>query len=77
MSRFHLRLAGHWLIVFGMLLMAPMSASAQTSMLATISGVITDPSGAVIPDVSITATNTGTQQTARASTNPSGNYVLP
>src|SRR5271157_4972900 len=77
MSKFHLRLAGYWLIAFGILLMAPMSAWAQTSVSATISGVITDPSGAVIPDVSITAINTGTQQTARTSTNPSGNFVLP
>src|SRR5208282_182368 len=77
MSKFHLRLAGRWLIVFGILLMAPMSAWAQTSVSATMTGVITDPSGAVIPDVSITAINTGTQQTARTSTNPSGNFVLP
>jgi len=59
-----------------MLLMAPLSAWAQTSVLATITGVISDQSGAVIPDVSITATNTGTHQTAKASTNASGNYVL-
>ena len=77
MSKFHLRLAGYWLIAFGILLMAPMSAWAQTSVSATISGVITDPSGAVIPDVSITAENTGTHQIAKTSTNPSGNYVLP
>jgi len=76
MSKFHLRFAGYWLIVFGMLLMAPMFAWAQASVQATISGVITDPSGAVIPGVSITAENTGTHQTARTSTNPSGNYVL-
>jgi hypothetical protein len=42
-----------------------------------MTGVITDPSGAVVAGVSITATNTGTQQTAKTSTNPSGNFVLP
>ena len=57
--------------------MAPLSASAQTSVLATMTGVIVDPSGAVIADVAITAVNTGTEQTARTSTNPSGNFVLP
>ncbi|MGO8787197.1 MAG: carboxypeptidase regulatory-like domain-containing protein [Terriglobia bacterium] len=57
--------------------MAPLSAWAQTSVLATMTGVITDSSGAVIADAAITAVNTGTQQTAKASTNPSGNYVLP
>ena len=58
-----------------MLLLSPLSVWAQTS--ATITGVITDPSGAVISDVAITATNTGTQQNAKTSTNPSGNFVLP
>ena len=77
MSKFRTRLAGFWLLVFAVLLMAPLSAWAQTSVLATITGVISDQSGAVIPDVSITATNTGTHQTAKTTTNPSGNFVLP
>jgi hypothetical protein len=73
----HLPRAAYWIFIFGMLLIAPLSAWAQTSVLATMTGVITDPSGAVIADVAITATNTGTQQIAKANTNPSGNYVLP
>ncbi|MGD0223499.1 MAG: carboxypeptidase-like regulatory domain-containing protein [Terriglobia bacterium] len=77
MSRMHLPRAAYWIFIFGMLLIAPLSAWAQTSVLATMTGVITDPSGAVIADVAITATNTGTQQIAKANTNPSGNYVLP
>ena len=77
MGTLHLQRAGYWLFVLGMLVMAPLSAWAQTSVLATMTGVITDSSGAVIADAAITAVNTGTQQTAKASTNPSGNYVLP
>jgi hypothetical protein len=77
MNRLHLPHAGYLLIVLGIFLMAPLSAWAQTSVLATMTGVITDPSGAVITGVGITAINTGTQQTAKTSTNPSGNFVLP
>ena len=43
----------------------------------TIQGTITDPSGAVIPDVRITVRNTGTNQSRTTETNASGNYSLP
>jgi hypothetical protein len=65
------------LVVLGIFILAPLSAWAQTSMLATMTGVITDPTGAVIAGVGITAENTGTHQTAKTSTNGSGNFVLP
>jgi hypothetical protein len=55
----------------------PMPALAQTAVMATISGTITDTTGAIIPDAGITVTNTGTHQTAKTSTNPSGYYVVP
>lgn len=51
--------------------------SAQSTVVGSINGTITDSSGAVIPDVAITVTNTGTSQTVKASTNPSGYYVVP
>ncbi len=66
--------AAGFLLVLGL---AVRPSFGQTSVSATIAGVITDPSGAVIPDVGVTATNTGTQQTAKATTNASGYYVLP
>ncbi len=50
---------------------------AQTTVTATISGVITDATGAVIPGVSIKVTNTGTQQVATATTNSAGYFVIP
>ena len=49
---------------------------AQTSVLGTIAGVVSDSSGAVIPDVSITATNRGTQNAAKAASNASGYFVI-
>jgi hypothetical protein len=55
----------------------PMPAMAQTAVLATIGGTISDSSGAVIPGAAITVTNTGTQQAAKTSTNASGYYVVP
>jgi len=43
---------------------------------ATILGVAKDASGAVIPDVAITARNTGTGQTRTATTSQDGSYRL-
>jgi len=77
MNRSHLRRSGFWLFAPGLLLLASMSAWAQTSVLGTLTGVISDPSGAVISGVAISAENTGTHQTAKATTNASGNFVLP
>lgn len=78
MNRLHLQRAGYWLFVIGTLLTAPVSVWAQTTaVLGTITGVITDPSGAVVSGVAITVTNIGTQLVRKTSTNASGNYVLP
>ena len=41
-----------------------------------ITGVVTDASGAVIPGVAVTATNTQTGDTRRAESNASGVYVV-
>ena len=51
------------------------SAPAQT-ITATITGTVTDPSGAVVPNVKVTATNTATSVTFEAQTNQSGVYNL-
>jgi len=50
---------------------------AQTAVLATIGGTITDSTGAVIPGAAITVTNTGTQAAAKTTTNSAGYYVVP
>ena len=44
---------------------------------ATIVGTVTDPSGSVIANVSITVTHTDTGQTRSIKTNESGQYVVP
>src|ERR1700733_14828176 len=52
----------------------PMAAFAQQ---ATVVGTVTDPSGAVIPETTVTATATSTGLSRSAITNASGQYVLP
>src|SRR5438093_12461737 len=49
----------------------------QTGINATLSGAVTDASGALIPGVEITATNTGTGVVGMAVTNESGTYRFP
>jgi len=43
----------------------------------TITGRVTDPSGAVVPGVQITAVHLATNTARTATTNDQGNYVLP
>jgi hypothetical protein len=50
--------------------------SAQTSVAGSINGTITDSSGAVIPDASVTVTNAGTAQAMKVTTNASGFYQV-
>src|SRR5947209_18510920 len=44
---------------------------------ATIVGTVTDSSGAVVPDVSVTVTSEGTGLTRKTLSNQSGNYAVP
>ncbi|MBV9625405.1 MAG: carboxypeptidase regulatory-like domain-containing protein [Acidobacteria bacterium] len=63
------------LIISGTLLVAAsVSAFAQEG---TIIGTVTDPSGAAVPNVSITVTNSDTGQISRFNTNDVGQYVAP
>jgi hypothetical protein len=52
-------------------------ASAQLSTTATITGVVTDKSGAVVPDATITIKNLETGVSSTTTSNASGSYVLP
>ena len=63
-------------IVFGVGLTAPAVAAAQVST-GQISGRVTDASGAVLPGVSVTATQTETQTVRTTVTNEVGAYTLP
>ena len=44
---------------------------------ASISGVVSDSSGAIVPDAAVTATNTGNGFSTSAKTNETGAYALP
>ncbi len=50
------------------------SAFAQNTVSGDISGTLTDPTGALIPNVSVTAVNTGTGAKSTAITDSSGSY---
>jgi hypothetical protein len=52
-----------------------LEASAQVN--ATIGGTVSDPTGAVIADVQVSATNVNTGIVTRRPTNETGNYELP
>src|SRR5580765_1308027 len=58
------------------LVLTTTSASAQLST-AQLSGRITDESGAVLPGVTVTATQTGTGLMRSVTTDASGTYVMP
>lgn len=57
------------------LLILPLSISAQTTN-ATIVGSITDMTGAVLPGVTVTATNTETQAVRTVTTDSEGSYTI-
>src|SRR5436190_1401522 len=68
------RLASTALVVF---LFFAINGFAQFGINATLSGTVSDVSGALIPGVEVTATNTGTGVAATALTNESGTYRFP
>src|SRR6266542_1582889 len=54
----------------------PMLGILNAQQSGKITGVITDSSGAAVPDVSVTATNAQTGETRRVMSNATGTYVL-
>jgi hypothetical protein len=51
--------------------------NAQTTGAGSIQGTVTDPSGAVIPNASVTLTEAATHVILRTTTNSGGNYAFP
>ena len=49
-------------------------ATAQSLVSGDVTGIISDPSGAVVPNATVTLKNTGTGQTQTATTNSAGVY---
>jgi len=64
------------MILIGLYLGAAVS-HAQSIITGAVSGTITDPSGAILPNAAVTLTNTATGDTQSGKTNTSGVYLFP
>lgn len=59
------------------LFLAVTTMRAQSIVTGAVSGTITDPSGAVVPNATVTLTNTATGESQTATTNANGLYLFP
>jgi hypothetical protein len=66
----------NWLLLLACCSLTASIAPAQ-SISGRITGVVTDPSGAVVQDAPLTVTNEGTGAQRRATANESGFYIIP
>jgi Carboxypeptidase regulatory-like domain len=62
-------------IVLSFMLLAPVGAHAQ-SFLASVSGIVNDPTGAVVPSVKVVATDTARGVSFTTTTNQDGVYII-
>ena len=60
----------------GVVFMLAISMMAQSNT-GSITGVVTDPNGAVVPNATVTVTNQGTNETRTAQTDDEGRYDVP
>src|SRR3989441_526292 len=67
----------HWVLVALLALAACGRVSAQSSGGAQISGLITDPTGAVVPNAQVKAVHTNTGQVRATVSTSNGSYALP
>src|SRR5437763_567439 len=63
-------------VAVALILLCCLFTSAQ-NITGTIQGIITDPSGAILPGVSVTVHNLRTNQTRNVLTNETGTYIVP
>jgi hypothetical protein len=59
------------------LLFPPLSGYAQTLTTGAIAGDVTDPTGATVPNATVTATNMGTGEVRTTTTSTAGHYIVP
>src|SRR5689334_24226539 len=71
------RMRRHFAAFAAVCLILTINGFAQVGINAGLSGTVSDVSGALIPGVEVTATNTGTGITSTAVTNESGTYRFP
>src|SRR5664279_738176 len=64
------------MVVGSMLLVALMAPAVMAQDVASITGVITDPTGAVLPGTRIVLVNTATNLTYTAQANAAGSYTI-
>ena len=62
--------------LFVLLALSALSGMAQQTS-ATLTGVITDPAGALMPGVTVTATNLATNVARESKTDESGSFTIP
>lgn len=80
MNRFHLRWpvpARTSALLLALVMFCSVAALAQSTSSGTITGTVTDPQGAVIPDVTITVTDAVSKTKRTTLANGTGEYVLP
>src|ERR1044072_3252560 len=69
-----------WIPIFGLsmalLALTPVTF-AQVSTTGRLTGTVTDPQGAVVPNAQITAKNNQTQEQLTATTDKEGHWLLP
>ncbi|MGH9841060.1 MAG: carboxypeptidase regulatory-like domain-containing protein [Blastocatellia bacterium] len=64
--------------LFALLIAIALSASVVAQGIrATVTGRVTDSSGAVVPNATVTITNTGTNETRKVQTSDEGEYTIP
>ena len=64
-------------IVLGAILAVSFSYAHAVEVTARIKGTVTDPTGAVVPNVAVTVTNTQTGVVSTTTSNTSGDYIFP
>ncbi|HEV2305786.1 MAG TPA: carboxypeptidase-like regulatory domain-containing protein, partial [Candidatus Acidoferrales bacterium] len=59
------------------LMIAPMAAWGQAMVSGSIGGLVTDPTGAVVPGATVTITDTATKATQTVTSNKTGHFLFP
>ncbi|HEX4650434.1 MAG TPA: TonB-dependent receptor [Granulicella sp.] len=75
MKFFYPRLFTAPVVLAGLMLATPLSGRAQSTT-ADITGTVTDTTGAILPDATVTLTNLGTKETRTAITTNAGDYTF-